>query len=283
MVRSINIQKSMENDRAKKREYYAIKELIENGKIELAKLALEKYLEDYPRNSYGLKEYASILRQEGDILQALSLLSESEEVSLHIIKERIFCYIGMEEYELALKEVYKILETSQARNYLESFCKVKLGICDASDLRFYTARQAFHYSEEEALQHIKKHTRKRAKGNSGYCYFSPDISIEEIYHNIRNLLPDAQSIITDDFMKCYIFQINGIGYTDEDLPVNHLQVTVLPNSSDIITMFPYIGNKKNNINNYNDMLAVREDYQPIKKLKRESQIEKFNRRYGNNK
>jgi len=250
--------------------------LISQGNYALAMNLLEEFLTEYPGNSYALKEYAIIIRQTKGPSEALELLKEATEEGIHVIREKSICYIYLEEYEKALNELNKLTRLNDTCSQIKSFCKIKLNQETAEDLSYYVGQQVYYYEEEKALEHIITGHRKNRKRN----YFSSDWNVEEVYHNIREHLSQAKPMITMDWMTSYLFRINSIGYSPTDIPVNHLKVTTLPNSTDIITMFPYSNNKKNIVNDYEEMLTEDTQEQFVKSLKRKSQVEKFQERYG---
>lgn len=262
----------------KRTEFQGIKKLLLDGDYRLAIVALEEFLDKYPMDSYGLRAYASIVRQQGNIESALDLLQQVEEDSSYSINERAICYIYMEEYKRALAELDRIFAPTDDIKRLKKFCRAKLDICSEYEKQSYLVQQTLHYNEQAALARIfEGYSQKRERE-----YFSPLVNIEEVFHNIQRILPNAKATISANWMMNYIFQINGIGYTREDVLVNYLKVITLPNSFDIITMYPKFGDKKYAINYYEQVLSQEEvvEERPPVIVKRESQVEKFNRRYG---
>lgn len=259
-------------------EFWKIRKLIEDGKYHLAVSALQDFLQKYPGDSYSLKEYASILRCQGEPEQALMLLSQCESDGEHSIRERAICYIYQEEYEKALLELNHISGVhDKDLKQVESFCRAKLGIETAEDSKYYSIQQAIEYDEEKAIEHIKNHGK-----NCGRDYFNPDIDIKELYYNIQSVLSRATPMINDSLLRYYSFFIKNVGYSQAGNSVNYLLVRVLPNSFDILTMFPDSLIRNTYINNYTTLLAEVQTEKSPKIIKRESQIDKFNRRYGKN-
>lgn len=236
----------------KKREYNGINNLIKNGRYDLAVVALEEFLEKYPENSYALKEYASIIRQQ----------KKPEE---------------------ALKEIKKIPQNVRYKidvNQIMNFCYAKLGQYDEITGDYYSIQQVISYDSEKALAHINSESHMDKSGNEGI--FSSSVNVEELYHNIRMILPDSKNTIIDQLMTCYIYYIKDVGYSNTyDTPINHLSVITLPNSYDILTMFPDSTiTKRSMINDYERLLHPPEEVGFVKTKRRQSQIDKFNQRYG---
>jgi len=61
------------------------------------------------------------------------------------------------------------------------------------------------------------------------------------------------------------------------MPVDYFKVVTLPNSFDILTMYPWNNSKE--ANDYEKLLNQKEK-EKVKVMRRESQVEKFNHRYG---
>lgn len=274
-------QKRKEID--KKNEFWGIKSLIESGNIPFAIQALEEYLKKYPGNSYAIKEYASILRQQGRCEDALALLMQCESEGIHSIRERAFCYYYMGRYEDSLKEALKVCDPTgrdEKLNQVKNFARIKLGRSEEVTGQFYSVEQLVNYDREKAISQIKKH---KMLANTGDCYLTSNYDLDCLFHNITSLLPIAEPTIVDDFMPYYMFYIKTIGYsTVKKDVVNYLKVVTLPNTFDILTMYPAYDIKKYAINNYAQMLSQKEieDEKGPVMVKRESQVEKFNRRYG---
>lgn len=73
----------------------------------------------------------------------------------------------------------------------------------------------------------------------------------------------------------YIIRCNKIvGITIDKQPTDTIKVIVIPNTKRIITMYP--------IPALNDKLEIENNYTSPKQKVRESQIDKFNRRYAKN-
>ena len=149
---------------------------------------------------------------------------------------------------------------------IEFYAKSKLGY-DVT-ISTYSERQAIDYSEELAIEHIKNHH------DTYYTIskFSNDINIESLYHHIKNHLDEDKKIIMGMLDK-YIFDFtNDIG-NDKVRNLRTISVICLPNTNNILTMYP---------DKY-ERLIVQESSETKKekpKVKRLSQIEKFNKKYN---
>ncbi len=118
----------------------------------------------------------------------------------------------------------------------------------------YTNIQLLDYSEERAISHSD-----RTHGNS--AWFKENIDIKEVFHKVKNLISDKY--LTDiSFYDTYQIPYKNIGYVNND-EADLIEVVVEFDTKNIITMFPQISAS----------ILIG------KKQKRESQIEKFNKKY----
>ncbi|MBP3766042.1 MAG: hypothetical protein J6G98_02545 [Bacilli bacterium] len=135
---------------------------------------------------------------------------------------------------------------------------------------YYTVKQIKNYDYNLTVDHIKRHTNE-SDYYSSKINFNDDIRIEE-------LIPDVCLRINQDTLKyCdlfehYIIQYNSCGSFD-DIEANYIEAIIIPNTKKIITMYPVVSD--------NMFSAKRMDKEP-KKIKRKSQIDKFNERYNKN-
>lgn len=264
----------------KKYEYRGIRTLIKKGHYDLAIVACEEFLQKYPGNSYVLKDYASIVRQQGSPEGALELLSNCQNEGIHNIRERALCYAYMGEYQQALETICNIRCFNDKDKSIVTFCKAKLGKYseDDSACSCYDIKQAISYDEKVAIEHIKS-SNEAAKEANYYCY-NEEIDIEQLYYNLQKILPEASPIVNDSLMTKYLFRMQDVGYLEGER-TNVLAVTTFPNSFDIMTMIPSFSYPDRLVvNNYDQMLLQKREQKQIKALVRESQIDKFNQRYN---
>lgn len=127
----------------------------------------------------------------------------------------------------------------------------------------YMEGQIFSYSKNRAIKHIIKHH----KGINKMGRFEDDFRVEKMINLVSNSL-DEERKISCEVLDKYVISSNSIGF-DSD---NNFSIMVLtiPNTKQIVNMFVL------NID-LND--EKKQEMQP-KKVKRMSQIEKFNKRYN---
>lgn len=139
----------------------------------------------------------------------------------------------------------------------------------------YRDRQISNYSKDLAIDHIHYgHSKKMAPINEGS--FHEDVNISQLMDEIKSQLIDENIIAINIFSK-YKIRYENIGeYNGQQL--DYLVVVTIPYSNEIITMYPsneYLEEQIEEID-----IPKKEERQKQKIIKRESQIEKFNRRYN---
>ncbi len=127
----------------------------------------------------------------------------------------------------------------------------------------YVEKQIISYSKDASINHIKTHHGKNAKVSR----FDDDIVIEELFCMVKNSL-DENSKISDEVLDKYIVNLSDIGYECSN-PINIIVLTI-PDTKNIVNMYPFYTNVTNDD----------EKESSSKKVKRLSQIEKFNMKYS---
>lgn len=134
----------------------------------------------------------------------------------------------------------------------------------------YSERQIIKYNKKASIEHIYDHHVYNVRTSK----FNDYIDIEELFNTIKDKMND-QNITYDDIFDKYIIKYPNIGVNKDNENIHQLAIITLPNTKDIINMYPYDGDES--------MFNLQElDEKPKVKVKRLSQIEKFNMKYGNN-
>ena len=135
----------------------------------------------------------------------------------------------------------------------------------------YSGKQVYEYSRDEAIHHIISHHVI----DSRLSQFN-DADIRKIYDEVYKKL-QIKNNIPDLYFDKQILYFHDIGVSipnyenDQKEIINQLEVVLLPETKDILTMYPRKGTDA--------YLDEKEDESPSKP-KRLSQIDKFNKRYG---
>ena len=231
-------------------------------------------------NEWIMLEYAKIEELNNNVVNAISILNKLLNTMIHEIAlvQLIKIYIKYEQYELAYKYNNELLKIKNPRSHfnpkqIDTFLKYKLGIENNNEENTYFTKQLYSYNKYEVINHISQHLDENDEKimHSIYC---EDINIEKLYEyaskQIQNLEPIVEGINDKYIVRCNKI----VGMSLDKQPTDTIKVIVIPNTKDIITMYP--------ISAPNKKLEIENDYTSSKQKVRESQIDKFNRRYAKN-
>ena len=186
-------------------------------------------------------------------------------ISLEIHKKnyiQAYNYFNMIESENAQKSDLVALN-----DFTVVFAKILDIPVDKKICQYYRRKQILNYDLELAYDHIYYGHSMEYASNSGGV-FSEDIDIRKLLDTIKDELKD-ENLIRINLFNTYKIYYKNIGVCDKE-KLDYLVVITLPFSKDILTMYPSNENLEEEI----------EKEQKQKVIKRESQIEKFNRRYN---
>lgn len=254
------------------------------GTLDKAQECLEK-LKSAQTNRFNdewiLLEQSKIEQANNNIDAALEILYKIINTSVHdiVLEELVKLYINYERYDLAYKynnEILKRQKTCSRFNIanIDAFLKHKLGIeLDEESKNIYFVKQLYSYSKEEAIKHISQHLDENEEKltHSVYC---EDINIEQLYNYALEKINELEPI-EEGINDKYIIRCNRIvGLTIDNHKTDTVKIVVIPNTKDIITIYP--------IPAINNKLEIENDYTSSKQKVRESQLDKFKRRYAKN-
>lgn len=260
-------------------------------KFEQAKVELDAYVEKYPNDFRAYPYYIDLLIK----LNELNLAEEKLSIMETLVNKRIDSILKIEmvkrlkikllSFSGRYEECYTLLKENQtllfnvdiAYQELLFFLEDRLGLRDlnyTSDS--YLHKQIIDYSDERFLEHVGKHQYGSCL-EAGSSIFAEDFPLKEIHFKLKEMLPldelKRNNGLIDNF---YTFRYDYCGRCDGKL-VNYFRLVTLNGSNQFITMYPY----ENDENcRYLDLNYMRVEKVESPKVKRMSQIEKFNQRYG---
>lgn len=278
---------SFEERNYKKNEYIKIKSLYVNKKYKALQKEATKYLEKFPDDINVRFMRAKTFRYLNLFDEAINDLKYnlSFGYDCHSLTELYYIYYYLNMYNEALELLPSIYENKCINAYSASITelvmkktlgmnmKIKKGAnCD------YIRYQILNYDKSIALEHINQHINENINSmdNMKSC-FSNNVDIEYLFELVRQNIDNSKKVNTEEILEIHYFAVNNIGYINE-FPCNFIKVIVIPNTNNIINMYPTIDADYNYISNLDC------DYSKLfksnnEKVKSNSQIEKFNKKY----
>lgn len=259
--------------------FYLIRLEHKLGNVENAQLYYDNYLEDV-KNNYGEDDdqlnfsYLKFLGLSAMILNDIEVAEKIFEfLRTHGYRKKhsIQCLMTIEAKKGNYKEAYqRHLELcnldEKSDEYSSLFVLYKLHKLDADypTHHQYSKKQFLEYSLDDAKSHVDKKNGKRFLDNVDSIFNTCNISIQ-------NLEPIEKAGSHDK----YIWEFENNIAIKFNKPTNRVVIITIPDTKDILTIYPTITENKRLIQQPSTVETLRED----SKVKRKSPIEKFNNRY----
>lgn len=160
----------------------------------------------------------------------------------------------------------------------ELFLKQRLGLLEKDEpmdfKHSYLASQIANYSENRALEHILKHNSADYMKEE-HSIIEDEIYIKGLFDRIKKLFETAVPLSVANFTNIYYFEYPDISkvFSKEGYPYKYLKVVAFSDTKKIITIYPIFSKERIEIVN-----SLKQEEK--QKVKRMSQIEKFNNRYN---
>lgn len=232
------------------------------------------HLLDKEDNRYIIEQsflYGRLYQIKGDYISALSYYQnvsiDSNILYLDSLHHRICILIKLQKYEDAYKLIDELEKNDNNNRYTERINSMKIFLNRELNLglnlkvKRYTDMLINYYNKDLVLEHIEKH-KYEDDNNVRHTIFSDDIDINELYNHVINNI-NEDNFYYSDFMDVYIIPYKSVGIDNGEI-INFVKAVTLPNSKDIITIFPF-----------NKLPSIKKA-----KVKELSRIEKFNLKYG---
>lgn len=263
-----------------------------------AKIKYEEYLKKYPKDYSTYPYYASILITLGlfneaeEVLKFVEITSSRDSsfsknlTKLKFFKKNIlYNRLRLLAYQDKFDELYQFsLDHLQEIKIMDAnsvffYCKKKIGKLDLNkrDQNSYLFRQIVEYKESDFLEHIKKHMADYNKNINipNNSIFGPDFPIHEIVEEIKKYIPSDNRLFTGYLGDLYVFKYNQCGRENNKL-VDYFKVVCFHDTKDFITMCPSSDCQELPYIDLNYLIPENKNI----KLKRLSQIDKFNKKYN---
>lgn len=285
-----------------RKEYYdtmqflRIVDLMEIDPVE-SKKQFTRYLSEYPYDFSAYTYFSSLLITLGEVDKAREIIDEAcELVQLtkfnnnirykHFKEQIFFAELRLLSYQEKYLELYELIDENRNLMHdmeigqVEYYCKNKLGLINSNWKRenySYSLRQMREYREDDFLDHIRKHMAdciddyKKQNQN----LFGVNFPINEVVNEIKKYIPSDKKIFRGFLTDIYFFKYDDCG-RDNNKIVDYFNVVCFHNTGNILTMCPANNCKYMEYVDLNYMKPVNEST----KIKRKSQIDKFNARYN---
>lgn len=131
----------------------------------------------------------------------------------------------------------------------------------------YSERQIVSYSEQRAIEHIQYHHKKA----STISQFDDSVNIYNLFYFVRSRIDFDQKLV-HEFLDKYTLDFPKNMGSDNTRNLRSVSAVCLPDTKNILTMYPY---------RYEQIVDDNQDeLYNNNKIKRLSQIEKFNKKYN---
>ena len=283
-----------------------------------AKSRMEEYIKKYPRSYSDYPFYAGILIALRELEQAEKFLDDvsklvsndnyyKNNITLYklyqrrynIAKIRLLLYKGeyqelydnyvkpntyicnVEKYDLDLLTDNQNIGSNINMQQVKFYCRKKLGLINSNfrNNKSYLVRQIIKYDFNDFLRHIQKHmvdfNVDKDKPNDNL--FVSGFPIMEVIDEVKKYIPNDNALYVGLSSDRYVFKYTGCGRVNNKL-VDYIHVICFHGTDEIITMCPSIeGEYLPHIDlDYMNNTQKSDDI----KVKRRSQIDKFNQRFG---
>lgn len=274
---------------------WEFKQALELGEIDpiSARVLYEEYLKKYPEDYSAYPYYCSNLITLGELELAEKVLEyvgkeykkdnsfnkkEKIEYNMFFSKIKLLSYQGKYEelYRLCVNNITRVADKSL--NSVWFYSKKRTGRLnnEKRDVNSYLFSQIVRYEENDFYKHIEKHlssyNENLEKPNS--MIFEEKFPLKEVVEEIKKYIPSDKKLLLGFYDDIYYFKYDECGRVNNKL-VNYFKVVCLHNSQDFITMYPVNGN--DNLPHI-DLNYIKKEEPP--KVKRLSEIDKFNQRYN---
>ena len=261
-----------------------IKELVDDGKINLAQKLAEELILEFPDDEILKVQLARIYILNKSYGRALSLLNEVIEEEVFIKKTALCIKLGEEEL---LWHLYRKYFSPNSKNNKQQENKQKIRIIKIylnkkynkeynlnSNALTYAEKQNINYDEELAIDHIvRNHSLNTYKNKS---LFSEHVNIRELFNKIKVEIKKHpnEGFLYQDITDSYYFYIPSCGVGKNGEVYDYLYVSTILGTNEILTMYP-VSIRKNV-----EILTLEEENKPLKKVRTKTGLERFNERYN---
>ena len=201
-------------------------------------------------------ELGKIEFNDGNLKNARMYFESALKLCENPVALQYLIYINI--HEEKYKEAYKLYKKFIKYDYKECHDSVNMGITLHNKLNLpiskhlkksYFYQQLTDYNEDKAIEHIKCHLEKK-----DHSVYSNIVNVDALY---RDSIIKIQNINPNTFMVVdkYVLDYNYIVGTSRNKITNRVEVVTIPNTKDILTIYPKVNSKlKAKVINNNNFL-----------------------------
>ena len=260
----------------------------------------EQYLSKYPNDYSAYLLYCSNLVIIGKIDEAEKFYNyfekkyksdkslEGTEKSKKIEDSKVFTKIKLLSYQHKYEELYRfcveniniVMENKFNDSFFYSKKMTNRLNANKRDENSYLFSQMVKYKESDFLDHIKKHFQSEDEtvAKESVTIFKQDFPIEKVIEEIKKYIPSDKKLLLGFYDNVYFFKFDSCGRVGNKI-VDYIKVVCFQDTKDFITMCPVEGSKNLPYIDLNYLVNDNE----FNKVKRISQIQKFNKRFNKKK
>ena len=258
----------------------------------------EKYIEKYPYDYTAKVYYISSLISINELEKANKIFKNIEDTydklseilkkenRIDIIKEKLLiCKLKLLLYQKKYAEAVTLYFSNyDSLKSLGGFIGYYLSLLRGSKIIInkkedsYITKQVTNYSEDEFMEHIKKHMADYNQNDStiSKTYFSHEFPLSEVLQEVKKYIPSSKKLCYGFYDNTYIFKYNECG-RDNNKIVDYFKVITFDKDDKYITMCP---SANCDFLPYVDLNYLKKETNDEQNVKRLSQIEKFRKKYN---
>ena len=284
-----------------KKQYFNKYEFIKAKNLSLVNpyegiIAYQEYFNKYPNDYSAYAYYISLLINLNKLDEAERTLTFLEKIffedkvfydnqnrSNALEYNILYCKLRLLAYQRKYNEFLMLYYNKmniipEIKKEICFYFQKQIGDIDLSrrEPNTYLFRQIVEYHEEDFRDHIKKHLADYNDNDSNYSknIFDYKFPIDKVIEEVKKYIPNDKKLCLGFIDNTYVFKYDGCGRDNNKL-VDYFKVIVFDNTVNIITMCP---SDECEYLPYIDLNYMKDKDDEIK-IKKISQIDKFNMRY----
>ena len=254
------------------------------------KTQMENYINKYQKDYVAKIYYSKILKVLGNFQSAYELLNNQETIVMcdkklsndfnkyrtildKILYQKLRCLCYLEKFDEVEKLLFENKKFTQTFKYSYFYNLVNYSKLKSLDFEGYRLSQLFNYSDEDFLDHIKKHMYQTVEDYDVVSTFNTNFPFEKVFNEVKKNILFSKAYYYGTYEDIYIFKYDKCGVTNGK-ETDYFLVATFHNTNKYISM--YLAEENLRID-YIDLNYLK--ISNNNNVKRLSQIDKFNSRY----